>query len=247
MKQLAQTIILSSFVFWAANCQTPEIHKPMAQFDQAFLPVLIYSYEGNAHQAKRAVFYLDFQWQKLRNRCLYSLPQEEEALRRIGDWLGDAYFAIDANAPNLAANQLEHVKYEFMELRSRHGIDYYLDQLYGFHANLSLLAEAANDEALCLMDWEEYEQLLYQTQGQWAQICRQPIDAELYGFDMDKTNRLIQRQLIMKEVLDGFAASAACADRLEMAKSSNALQPAFLDVLKLFGAFEASQTYFAQR
>jgi hypothetical protein len=234
-------------VLWAANCQTLEIQQPMAQFDRAFIPVLIYSYEGDAYQAKRAVFYLDFHWQKLRNRCQHNLPGEAEALQRISEWLGDAYYAIDADYPLLAANQLEHVKYELMELRSRQGIAYYLDLLYEFHSNLDLLTEAAQDETLCRLEWEEFEQLLRLAQRQWAQICRQPLDAALFRFDEEKVNRLAQRQLILKEALGQFAEAADCADRLEIAASSQALQPAFMEVLRLFGAFEASQTHFAQR
>lgn len=247
MRRLAHTIVLSGLALLLANCQTPEIRKAMVQFDQAFLPVLLYSYEGDTYQAKHAVFFLEFRWQQLRKQYEGMLPEERETFQRINDWLGDAYYAIDANYPQVAANQLEHVKYELADLRDRYGVDYYLDGLYDFEGSLSLLREAANDEMLCFMEWSEYEQLLRETRRSWEKLCAEPFDAALFGFDAQKQSRLREEQQAMAEALGRFAETVSCADRLEMARSSNALQPAFLKVLKLFGAFEVSQAHFAQR
>ena len=85
----------------------------MVRFDQAFIPVLMAVDQGDIYKAKSAVFYLEFQWQKLNNQYSNLLSGNEdwqEAFRRVNDWLGDAYFAIDNNDPKLASNQLGHVK-----------------------------------------------------------------------------------------------------------------------------------------
>ncbi len=224
-----------------------DIRSSMVRFDQAFLPALEYTLRGDGHEAKRAVFYLEFEWRKLRSRLQHRYPEERQFLSRIDDWLGDAYFAIDANCPVTAANQLEHVKYEMMELRDRKGIDYYLDDLYDFQGGLEVLAEAAADEMLCLMEWPEFVALSDDLQREWAAIQQKPFDAALYEFDAGDVRQLRYQQQSMKEALDNFAKAVDSAQRDEIEQASQALEPAFGQVLHLFGNFDATKTYFAQR
>ncbi|MCB0587486.1 MAG: hypothetical protein KDD06_19485 [Phaeodactylibacter sp.] len=242
--RVVSIIILTSLI---TGCETTEIRKAMVHFDRAFIPVLAYTYEGDIHQAKRSVFYLEFQWQKVKKQYQGYLPDEKERLNRVDNWLGDAYFAIDANKPLTAANQLEHVKYEFMELRRKYGVDYYLDGLYEFQDAIALLAEAAEDEMMCLMEWGEYEHLLYQAMDDWQAIRAKKLDAELFEFDEARLRQLVAKQDAMQAVLDQYAETFSCANRKQLAIASQSLQPVFFDVLILFGNFEASQTYFAQK
>lgn len=247
MKFLARVVTLSILASLISGCDTTEVRKSMVHFDRAFIPVLIYAYEGDIHQAKRSVFYLEFQWQKLQKKYEGYLPDEAEALNRISAWLGDAYYAIDANSPATAANQLEHVKYELMELRRRYGIDYYPDGLYDFQSTIDLLADAAGDELMCRIEWDEYEHLINRAQGAWKAVMEQPFDAGLYEFDETRLGQLKAKQHVMEEVLVEFAETFSCANRQDLAVASQGLQPAFFEVLRLFGSFEASQTYFAHK
>lgn len=247
MKFLIRVVSISLLASLITGCDTTQISKAMVRFDRAFIPALAYSYEGDVHQAKRSVFYLEFQWQKLKKQYQGYLPGEAEALNRIDNWLGDAYYAIDANNMVTAANQLEHVKYEFMELRRRYGLGYYLDGLYEFQDDIGFLAEAAEDEMMCLVEWGDYEHLLYQAIEDWKAIRGQQLDAELYEFDEARLRQLAVRQDAMQEALYDFAETFGSANRRQLAIASQTLQPALLEVLKLFGNFEASQTYFAQK
>lgn len=246
MKFLARALsitFLTSLII--TGCETAQVRKAMVHFDRAFVPMLMYTYEGDIHRAKRSVFYLEFQWQKLKKQYKGQLPEEAGALNRIDNWLGDAYYAIDGNNSATAANQLEHVKYECMELRRKYGVPYYLDGLYDFHDAIGLLAEAAEDEMMCLMEWGDYEHLLYETIEEWEAIREQPFDAELYEFDENQVRRLVSRQDAMQQVLYEFAETFSTANRRQLAIASQSLQPAFFDVLRLFGNFEATQTFFA--
>jgi hypothetical protein len=247
MKFLARVVSITILASLISGCDTTQIKKAMVHFDRAFVPVLVYSFEGDVHQAKRSVFYLEFQWQKLKKQYQAYLPEEAEALNRINSWLGDAYYAIDANNMTLAANQLEHVKYEFMELRQKYGVDYYLDDLFNFQDEIGLLSEAAGDELMCLMEWGEYEQLLQRAIKDWQAIRAQPLDSTLHEFDEARLQQLAYKQDAMEAVLYQFAETFSCASRQQLAVASQSLQPAFFEVLRMFGNFEASQTYFAQK
>ncbi len=233
-------------LLFTSNTRT-DIRSSMVRFDQAFLPALEYTLRGDIQQAKRAVFYLEFQWRKLRSRLDNRYPGEGRHLSRIDDWLGDAYYAIDANCPVTAANQLEHVKYELMVLRDRHDIDYYLDGLFDFQGGLETVAEAAGDEMLCLMEWAEFVALTEALEREWLGIRHRPFDAALYEFDAAKLRRLRYEQQRMADALENFAKAVEKADRRKVEEASKALEPAFDEVLRLFGNYEGPQTHFAQQ
>lgn len=247
MKAMIRTSALAIMVLLFTSFTSTDIRSHMVRFDQAFLPALEYTLQGNADQAKRAVFYLEFQWRKLRTRLQHRYPEERLALSRIDGWLGDAYYAIDANCPVTAANQLEHVKYEFMVLRDRQGIDYYLDQLYDFQGGLEIVAEAAADEVLCLMEWPEFVALTQELRREWHTIQRQPFNAALHEFDADEVRQFRYHQQSMSRALDAFAKAVNTAQRKDAERASQQLKTAFQQLLHLFGDFENKQTYFAQQ
>lgn len=247
MNAIFRTLLLLLAALLMTSAEKQDVRPAMVQFDRAFLPALDYTIQVNTHDAKRAVFYLEFRWRRLRSQLAHQYPGEKETLRRIDKWLGDAYYAIDANHPYTAANQLEHVKYELMVLRSHHDIDYYLDDLYDFQGGLELLTEAAADEMLCLMEWEEFEALGQKLRLEWQYIMRKPFDEALHGFDQQQASRLKYEQRAMAEAMHAFAKATKRADRAEAEKAARVLMPRLKEVLKLFGDYHSTQTYFARR
>ncbi len=240
-------LLLTPSVF---SCQDIDYRKGMVHFDQAFLPVMLYVYEGNLVQAKKAVFNLNFQWRRLQNQhqgAIHSDTEWAERFRRIDGWLDDAYYAIDGNRPLTAINQLEHVKYELIALRRKYNIDYYLDYLYDFQSAADMLAETANDEMLCLLEWEEFTALGQHTEKQWRRVLIQPFDAELYEFDDEQVQLLRQRQAEVTRRLAHLSKVMECADREQIARASIALEPALMNVIRLFGDDPTEQTFFAGR
>ncbi|MBV6652915.1 MAG: hypothetical protein KI786_04120 [Mameliella sp.] len=246
MKMLIRTTLLLLVTLLITSSTKRDVRPGMVQFDQAFLPALEYTLQANTHDAKKAVFFLEFRWRRLRNQLANHYTQEQETLRRIDDWLGDAYYAIDANRPHTAANQLEHVKYELMVLRSYYQIDYYLDDLYDFQGGLELLTEAAADEKHCLMEWGEFVALGKELRLEWQYIVQKPFDQELYLFDDQKAKQLKYKQRAMSDALYDFAEATKSADRKNVAIAAKKLLPHYNEVLRLFGDYQSTQTYFAR-
>ncbi|HMO40793.1 MAG TPA: hypothetical protein PKC76_05845 [Saprospiraceae bacterium] len=240
---IASVLLLTNFV-----CQPLDIRKGMVQFDQAFLPVLMHTRQGDMNEAKKAVFYLDFQWQRLRNQYEFSHTEHEwrEAFRQINEHLGKAYQAIDANQPALALWQLESVRQEWTNLRTRYRIDYYLDYLYDFQEAADLLTETATDEMLCLQAWEDLEKMAAETAAAWQEVRYYPLDADLYELDADKIELLRARMQTVAAVLQNMEKAIETADRAQVAAVCTRLQPAFLKVLWVFGNDNASTTYYAR-
>lgn len=240
------TLILV-LVFATRRMEAQEMKKDMVQFDQAFIPVWFYTYEGEILKAKASIFLLEFTWQQFRMKYADAVKAEEwrSTFDRIDGWLGDAYYAIDANRPEIAFNQLEYVKYELRQLRRLYGISYYLDELYDFQDAATVLIKAANDPVLFLMDWYEFEDLADAVHLQWRGVMSRFFDAELHGFDEQKLALYLARQKSLERALNHFVEMVECADREAILAASWEVEAAFNEILRLFGRFETLPTFFA--
>lgn len=247
MKTLFRYAIAMALVMSTNSCKVLDLKEDMVHFDQAFIPVWIYAQEGDIAKAKAAVFYLEFRWQQLRGKYQHSVEDEnwQEAFRRVNDWLGDVYYAIDANQSEVALSQLDHVRYDLQQLRRFYHVDYYLDHLFDFYDELTVLVEAANDDMLCLLEWPEFEVLSVSTLQHWRNLMTHPFDAGLYKFSVEEESLFLTYQAEMEKALVSFAEIVETADREAIAAESCNLELAIRDVLRLFGNFEASRTYYA--
>ncbi len=249
MKALLPITLLVTLLFSTLQCQPVEVRKGMAQFDQAFLPVLLYAYAGDMHQAKRAIFYLEFRWQRLQDQSSYYTNKDKdwrETFERINQWLGDAYYAIDANCQDIALAELEHVRYELLTLRERQHLDYYLDYLYNFQYSTDVLRETAGDEMLCLLEWGDLEQQAATMNTYWQQVLAQTVDADMFELDAQKLGLLQQRLRDMSHIMAQINTALDAADRRLVEAACEKIEPTFLDILRVFGNFNASATYFAK-
>lgn len=245
MLKLSLILVLA---FSARLVKAQDVQKAMVQFDQAFIPVWFYTHEGKVLKAKASIFPLEFQWQQFRMKYAESVEAEEWRFTfdRIDDWLADAYYAIDANQLEIAFNQLEFVKYELRQLRRLYGIYYYLDELYDFQDALAVLVEASADPALCRMDWNEFEDMADAVHLQWRGVMSRYFDADLHGFD-DKDLALYQaRQEKLERVLARFSAMVKYTDREALAAASSELEPAFYELLRLFGRSSVPPPFLAE-
>jgi hypothetical protein len=247
MKVPLRYIIALALVMSTNSCKIWDLKQDMVHFDRAFIPVWIYVREGDMAKAKAAVFNLEFRWQQLRGKYQNTVEEDnwQEAFRRVDDWLGDVYYAIDANQPQLALNQLDHVRYDLQQLRRHYHIDYYLDHLFDFHDELTVLIEAANDNMLCLLEWPEFEELSVSALQHWRNLMTHPFDAGLYEFTVEEESLFLTYQKEMEEVLVSFSEIVETADREAIASESGNLELTLRDVMRLFGNFDASRTHYA--
>lgn len=254
---MRQLLILLPTILLLATAGTSQqvpakdrLHQSMVELDQAFIPVWMYTYEGNIWNAKQTVFNLAFEWQQIYNRYGKAFPQNEQwalAMERSNDWLGDAFYAIDDNCAELAFNQLEHVKYELQAARKAQGIDYYLDDVYDFHAKVEALNQTTNDELLGLLEWQELETETQAVIDNWERLTLKPFDPESYAFNAQQMKQFVINRDNVGLQLDTFKAVMEAADREELAIASENIERALLQWVAQFGSFDHNQDYYAYK
>lgn len=224
--------------------------RAMVNFDQAFVPVLYYSMQGDAVRAKHAALYLAFEWQKMemRYRQYYDDDKTWQAgFDRIDGWLGDALYEIDNNCTVVGANLLEHVRYEWTELRKSREIAYYPDNLYNAQAASAWLRQVLANKKNCESEWEAIAgQVALLNTSAWQAVNESP-DPDIYKLDEAELAYLKQQKDRLSHYLIELNESVSCAQADNMLAACQGLSPALWEAIGVFGNFDASKTYFAER
>jgi hypothetical protein len=190
---LAAVWVLSS-----APCCPPEnqdLAKTMLLFDQGYIPAWYYAKTGDMVKAKKAVFYLEFQWQRLQlawNSQLAEFPETGLALPRASARLSEAYVAIDNNDPVRATRSLERAQEELRQLRAGCGMSYFLDPWYALESDLWTVLTTLKDPQLQLMEWEEVTEMALSCALSWNAVSQTPMDTRLLDWEEAEKKRFDQ-------------------------------------------------------
>lgn len=252
MKSLYKILLLTTFLISSASsCEEEDVNvmlQDMAKLDSAFIPVLFYVRNGEMQNAKKSVFYLNHNWQIFENKYKNVLPENDdwqENFRMTSAWLSDAYTSIDANAALDAYIYLDHVRYQMIELREQHQLDYFLDGVWEFEARLDVVEEVAVDQMLCLLDFCEFEKLVADMNEAWDEIKIEKKDLALLEMDEDKLKFLRFHKGKLKDAIHDFNFAVEEAEGESLAIAATFLKVAYLEYLSSFGDFISSKSYYA--
>lgn len=231
-----------------SNDNSDTLIQDMVDFDKAYIPVLYYVRKGELDHAKRAVFYLNHSWQRVNKRYKYLYPQNDdwqEGFRMTDNWLSDAYNAIDGVQPNDAFIFMDHVRYQFIELRFQNKMNYFLDDVWDLEASLDLVEEVAVDHMLCLLEYCEFEELVSDLNESWRTVRKNKIDKGLFDFDKNQSDLLKVRTHKFEIALLDLNQAVEVAEGEDISIAAALLTEAYLEYLYCFGDFISSKHYYA--
>ena len=232
-------------------CQQDRFKEDMIAFDKAFVPVYYHITLEDNYMAKRAVFRLDFQWQKFFNKYAEQFPEDEnwtEGFRRANSWLQDAYTAIATNDVATAYMQLDHFRYEMIKLRARQEMPYYLDKVWDFQIALDMVMEVVRDPELCLVEWVHFEDMVAELDASWLALKHNEPEILLYNWDKEKVKIFRTKRNELGYCFEHFKEGLLCTDdRRFIANNCDEIEPKLMELIALFGDFEANQSYYARK
>lgn len=248
MRLALKYICTLSLLFIMSSCNEETLKPAMVDFDQAFIPVLYYTYVGDMESAERAMLVLDRRWKKLNSefdKHAMSTHNGIETFQMVGTWLQEADCAIQNKDTLLALIQLDHARYEMVDFRWREGISYYLDKVWDLEATIDIAVQTVNDPMLDLMEWPEFIPMCYDVENAWKEMSKVQVDETLYGFSKSDKEQITLRLADLEFYIQNFMNTIDCADSCKVAEAANLMEAAYLDYLYLFGDFESSKSYFA--
>ena len=220
--------------------------KDMVHFDQAYIPVLAMTSDEKLVPARRALANLLPVWQSFKSRHYADTrgdAQWQSNLDEVGRHI-DASEKIIRRGTNLkeAHEELEHIRFVLMQLRERHGIDYYIDHLTRFHEPMETIVLAARgktEKSLTDNDLDVIRKNLPMAKKLWQQTSTTEFDAALFEFDKTQTANL--RSLVEKEVmaLRHLERVLQTDNKTEIIATAVSIKPNFAKIFKSFGHFAA--------
>jgi hypothetical protein len=248
MKLLFQSPAYLALVVLMYSCNQPGIKKDMVRFDEAFVPVFYHVYYSDLEKASNAMYLLDSRWQQFNDKYQILFRGDVDGLERlryIDDWHCDANDAIIRGDRHTALMQLDHIRYEMMEIRRSYKMEYFLDYLWDFEGGLTMLAEASCEDNTLICSANEIAFLVEETQYLWEiveEAKNMPFskipgtfDAVLY--EQHKREVSENMKLVEAEKNSSYKDLSVAVE-----KTFNA----YMKLLTQFGDFETIPTFYAK-
>lgn len=252
MKFLLKTIILFILLIVLNSCgDTTIVKEEMIQFDRAFIPAWYYAYKGDLDGAQRAMIPLTRKWQQFQKQYsdpIYGRGDWKESVRLTGEWLEEAQCAIEDGDTRRASVQLDHARYELMDLRYLYEIDdYYLDAVWNLETTIAVAIETAKDRKLKLLEWEMFVDLSEGVNDTWQDLLRMPFDPAVFELNEAEILLHARRKNDLNKAIENYlnAVDTADGDQFEIAAIN--MEPAYLNFMMTFGDFENLRVYIAAK
>lgn len=240
-----QKILISFFtiilLITANSCHTDELEQAMISFDQAFIPVFYYSYTNDLGSAEKAMDVLDSKWKDLQIRFERLNPPAHEwhaSFQMVTAWLNEAEQAIDMKNADLALIQLDHARYELMDLRWREGMTYYLDKVWDLEATIDLAVQTGTDVLLDLEEWQDFTCMAGDVNEAWKVVDQADWKVATFGFTKTDKEEEIRRKEYLRLAIEDFMEVIKKGDRCLAEDAVKEMEIAYLNYMFLFGDFE---------
>ncbi len=251
MNFVLKCIALWSISLFFAYCNPRDLNMGMVSFDKAFIPAWYYLNIGDQPNAQNAMLVLNGKWNKLENQ-FYQSPSAEQAdwkatVEQIDSWLSQATEAIADKDLERAIYQLDHARYELIDLRWREKMTYYLDNVWDLEASIYQAQSVAADPMLDLLEWNEFACINEQVFQSWARLESLNPDEEHFGFSPQESILYQKYKRDLGLVIHRYLEETECVDICRFAEEVGRLEPAYWNFLRLFGDFESTQTYLVNK
>ncbi len=239
------TLLLMSSLLLLSSCKPhPDLKKDMVQLDKALVNVWLAIEFDDMPRAREEFIPLMYTWYYFNKKYQPILAEDDdwqESLRMVNDWLYDMTMSLEWNDRYTAMIQIDHVLYDLMELRRRHNMEYYLDQVWGFQMAHLILKEATKDEVLQLINWKDYTFLVRYFNKEWRILKRQPIDRTVQTWDKEQLALFNAKEKQLDKLINDFNYQVTHKEIRRIKSSFGKIEPELLGLIMMFGDYEIEE------
>ena len=233
---LRQLVLLSLLAMPVAAYA--DLKSDMVKFDQAYIPALVLSGQGNPLSALAMDSLLN-RWDWFKQRQAYRPDRDTQwnfDLATIERAILTAKRRVDEGAYAEAHVTLKGVRISFMHMRQRIGMAYLPDALTDFHQSLEAMlelmvegADAADVDALRL----NYQR----ASAHWEAALDWPVNPFDYGLNSSEGDLLRRQMLDESSLLKRLGQQLAAGDHTAMGSTVTEIKDCFIRVYSHFGRF----------
>ena len=222
--------------------------KSCAQFDQIYIPTLMFTKLNKQRESEIAINKLKNKWQSFSEQyqeleIKYGVDITDELwqidFEKISDQIIAADILIRQSSLEAAYLELDGVREVFTELRSRNGMDYFLDKMTDFYDLMDeMSAITANTTSLSRQEKQRLTLLNDEALKQWQEISQANLNGKYFGFSKAKIKAIKKRIKLEKGSLVNLETALAVSGTRRIIKATNDCQTNFIMLYKAFGDFQ---------
>ena len=224
------------------------ILESMVELDRVYIPALLFTNLQRQRESEIAMERLGKEWNKF-DQKYHNLEIKygvnitdkfwKEDFDKINELITTAEVFIKEEKLIEAHEQLEEVRTILKVLRSRNGIDYFLDGMTEFHEAMEqIFLTIRGKDRLMERDLNKLRALFKEAQASWAEVARTEIDSSAFGFDLQKVDAIKKRIKEEERLLAGFAVALSSRSEDKIFQAAADLKPNFVVLYKAFGDFQ---------
>ncbi|MDD5383218.1 MAG: hypothetical protein PHH60_06165 [Candidatus Margulisbacteria bacterium] len=243
-------IVLSLLVIGGCSGEKAQnkVLRSMAEFDQAYIPSLIFANLLKQRESELALDRLKGEWSGFKGKY-YNLELKyglnitdkfwKEDFDRIGSMVVSAEgYVKEKNLPAAYAS-LAGIRQVMLEIRHRNGLAYFLDGMVEFHDAIERLTTFLRSKRkLSDRDKNNLRELFKEAQTSWSKVAGADIAPSLFGFNSRKVKAIKKKIQNEEKLLAALAAALSGKDIDRMLQAARDLRPNFIELYKAFGEFD---------
>lgn len=221
------------------------LKKDFVSFDKAFIPPLALTRAEKAKPSKKAMKLLKENWGTFKAKYYEANPNDpswKADFNKVDQKIMEAAKTVKSGKNLMDAHEsLEEIRYIFLELRKRNGINYYIDPLSEFHVFMEVIVHTADEndpDTLDDSDKQTIREQYDQASKIWHRIKTSEFDRDLYGFNDEKMAQMKKLLKMESEALNKLGKALEVNNNALIIETGKAIKPNYAKLYKLFGDFE---------
>jgi|GEM_PF-1017036 len=241
MKKILVISILA-ILFVANTCNEYEYSPPNSvEIDYNLIPVWYYLKTGQPKQAKKVAVSLNTYLTILHHeyKSLFQEKGTEEVFTDLESAMMHLHYLIDRAQYEMAIDQTYMIVFKLSDWRSCTEDEHFIDRIWDFGRSYENAKQVINDAELCLLEWHDFEKMSQDLNDSWSRVKDAHIDEYLSEF-FDEKEKTQYKFLVetIENCIDDFNYTLMAADREEVAQFCNKIEPAYVQLVGMFGKFE---------
>jgi hypothetical protein len=237
---------LSALACLAALCVTlgarADIVTDSATFDRAYIPALALTNQGDAEGSRVAMTQLNRAWRVYENAHREDYPGDntwKAGFVEIGKRIAEAGTIVERGTRLADAHEaLERVRVILMQLRRKHGVDYFLDYQTAFHEPMEeivLAAKGKTPATLMPRDLAKIRDTIPTLEARWNAVRNARFVPADFGFDSARAAKMNHFLALETDAIAALKGALVGADKTAVIQRAVALKPPFAQLYMLFG------------
>jgi hypothetical protein len=222
-----------------------KLEKDMVAFDKVYVAALSLSGDDNRTMTKKVMKSLEQQWQTFKKNHFPDFNDDQSAkidFAEISQMIDDAARIARLNGKLSEVQEiLEGVRINFLHLRQRNSIDYYLDYLTKFHESMEPMvaqAQGKTQETLTSGNVSTMKIQFSECSQDWQEALKAKFDNSLFSFTEDMEAKRKGYLSSGTEALDRLRQALESENKIAIIQEAEAVRANFAQLFALFGSLE---------